>query len=136
MTAQTTRPPRTPPGLIALHSRVRRHFGTYDAAAKTIGLSGSRLRRGLVGYDRLTVLNVLRLADALGEDPDRILREAQRVEEANLIRKLYGFQAAISKREAAWLKQLRRLTPTHAALVHDLTVALATQSSRRGRNAR
>lgn len=65
-------------------------FGSKHALARAIKISPSRLGRAMKGEHSFSVRNCLRLAKETGLPADDILRAANKIEESELIRELYG----------------------------------------------
>lgn len=65
-------------------------YGTAGAVAKLIPMSESAFSRGVKNQGTLSEENLLRLAEAVGEPPGRVLRIAGKASLADIIERLYG----------------------------------------------
>jgi plasmid maintenance system antidote protein VapI len=99
-------------------------YGTAMAIADQIGISRSAFTRGVKNEGTLSEENLLKLAEAVGEDPGVVLRLAGKSDFADRVERLYGAAQ-------------RPLSPTDLrllALDHDtkqLVLRLVAGSARR-----
>jgi plasmid maintenance system antidote protein VapI len=96
-------------------------YGTSMAIAEAIGMSRSAFARGVKHEDTLSEDNLLRLAEAAGEDPGKVLRLAGKGDFADRVERLYGApRAPLSTVDRTFLaldeRHKRALLRVHAEL--------------------
>lgn len=109
----------------------RASYGTLQALAVTMDISFSGFLRG-VKKGTLSVENLLKLAEVLGEEPASVFRAADQTDLADQFDRLYGKTVnPMTEQERELIDTWRGLSPSARQLLREMVFHLAQRSRER-----